>query len=263
MKNSEPDIELVFSRRGAEILINNRSGTNILHTGLLLSFREMLHRLKAIGKIRTVVIASGNEGGFAAGADMEELRELNCARSIAFSHLGQSIFIIMSKMPALFIAAIDGYCIGGGFDLALACDIIVMSQRSFFQHPGTARGFITGFGGNLRLSRATSFRMSTQALMLGRNIDATESKKIGLGIVQPAPETDQKATGEGRTNDGALTYAREIASRFSSLDTGQIELLKRTTRTSRALSYQDRIGIEARLSLLSSIREKASLTPEE
>ena len=254
MTNPDAYIDLKISAPIAEFEIKSSNGINILHTGLLNSFRNAVEKLKDNGHIKAAIVRSGSAGGFAAGADMQELRALDCEQSIVFSSLGQSVFSLIKDIPTLFIAVVDGYCIGGGFDLALACDIIVSSQKAYFQHPGTSRGFITGFGGNFRFSHSAGSRESIRSLILGDRITSGEADTIGLSIRNSESDPDTKKNLEKELiGKDALNSALKIAEELSSLNVQQISLIKSTIRSSRRISLSDRICLESRLSFLYSL----------
>ena len=97
------------------------------------------------------IVLTGTAGVFAAGADIHELQQLDPVSALEFSRFGQDLFQSIADARQLTIAAINGYCMGGALDLALACDIRVASQSAVFSHPGGKLGIITGWGGTQRL----------------------------------------------------------------------------------------------------------------
>ncbi len=234
-------IELQILPPFAEIIIKSHAGINILHTGLLRSFNEILQRLKENGNVKAALLSSGSGNGFAAGADMLELKDLSCETSAEFSSLGQMIFAGMSTMPVIFIAVVEGYCIGGGFDMILACDIVITSERSYFQHPGVMRGFITGFGGNNRFRCAAGARKSATALMRGEKIDAARSRRYGVSMTNAEFSS-------------AKIFARSVAEEISLLSYEQIELIKRSIRSSKGIASPQKLLSESRSSFLLSLR---------
>ncbi len=240
MDDQSKQIELSILPPLAEITIRSRIGVTILHTEILRSFNETIRQLKGMRNVKAVLLVSGSRNGFAAGADMSELKSLTCLTAAEFSSLGQMIFAEMNAMPVLFIAVIDGYCIGGGFDLALACDIVIASEISYFQHPGVMRGFITGFGGNNRFRCSAGARKSAEAFICGEKIDATRSKMYGVSM----------------KNAGVLNakiFARAMAEKFSLLTFEQIVLIKRSLRSLKGIDFSRRLLSESRLSLLLSL----------
>ena len=122
------------------------------------------------------VILTGTNDVFASGADIRELTQLNPASALEFSRFGQGLFQSIAYARQITIAAVNGYCMGGALDLALACDIRVASSAAVFSHPGGKLGIITGWGGTQRLPRiigraralelfATAGRYSSEAAL--------------------------------------------------------------------------------------------------
>lgn len=145
-----------------------------------------------------VVVTGAGGQAFASGADLREVSALSAREALAFAARGQRVFDRIERAPQIVIAAIDGYCMGGGLDLALACDIRHASTRSTFSHPGAARGIITGFGGTGRLPRLIGRARAIELFATGRRIAADEALEIGL---------------VDRVSDSPLDSALEVASR--------------------------------------------------
>lgn len=128
----------------------------------------------------SVVILQGLGEAFAAGADIKELLKLTPQTAISFSQLGGKLFSTIASSSQLVIAAIDGYCMGGGLDLALACDLRYGSNQSIFAHPGANIGIITGFGGTYRLPSLIGLKKALQLFATAERITAKEALEIGL-----------------------------------------------------------------------------------
>lgn len=126
-----------------------------------------------------VVIAANCES-FATGADIEELGALDGIAARDFSQAGQTLFNQIERFPLPVVAAIRGFCLGGGLDLALACRARVATYDSSFGHPGGSLGLITGWGGTLRLPRLVGKAQALQMLLTGERIPATQALTLGL-----------------------------------------------------------------------------------
>ncbi len=126
------------------------------------------------------LVVTGTGGVFSVGADLEALSCLDSASARQFSQRGQRLMAHLNRVDCVTIAAIDGYCLGGGLDLALSCDLRYASPRSSFQHPGVRRGIITGWGGNVRLPRLIGKDAARRYFMTGERIDACEARRLGL-----------------------------------------------------------------------------------
>ena len=124
------------------------------------------------------VIVTGTSGVFSAGADLEEIAQLDLPRE--YSLRGQALMSLITRPRRTSIAAIDGFCIGGGFDLALSCDIRIATSRSVFQYPGARLGIITGWGGTVRLPRLIGADPAKRILATAERIDATNALRLGI-----------------------------------------------------------------------------------
>jgi enoyl-CoA hydratase len=126
-----------------------------------------------------VVIAS-NAHSFATGADIEEIAPLEGVDARRFARRGQALLDRIARFPVRVVAAIRGYCLGGGLDLALACHARVAAYGASFGHPGGALGLMTGWGGTQRLARLLGKSVALQILATGERIPATQALAMGL-----------------------------------------------------------------------------------
>jgi len=140
---------------------------------------ELLESIRREGIFRGVVIAS-DAGLFAAGAELGEIVELEGLPARAFAQLGQRVFNEIEQFPFPIVAAIRGYCLGGGLDLALACHARVATYDACFGHPGASLGLITGWGGTQRLPRLVGKAAALQMLLTGERVPATQALHMGL-----------------------------------------------------------------------------------
>lgn len=136
----------------------------------------------------SALIVTGAGGVFSAGADLSEIAALDPTIAYDFSRRGQELLAALGAAAPISIAAIDGYCLGGGLDIALSCDLRYATPRSSFQHPGARRGIITGWGGTQRLSRLIGVDATRRLLITGERITALEAQHLGLinGITEDA-----------------------------------------------------------------------------
>lgn len=128
----------------------------------------------------STIIFTGTNDVFASGANIRELAQLDSTSARNFSRLGQRIFQSIANASQITIAAINGYCIGGALDLALACDIRVASRKAVFAHPGASLGIITGWGGTQRLPLVIGRTRALELFATARRIDSLEALSIGL-----------------------------------------------------------------------------------
>lgn len=136
------------------------------------------------------VIFTGTLDVFASGANIRELRELTTETARDFARRGQSLFQKIADAAPLTIAAVNGYCMGGGLDLALCCDLRCASTSAVFAHPGARLGIITGWGGTQRLPRLIGASRALEMFTTGRRVHAGEAVRIGLATHVADPVLD-------------------------------------------------------------------------
>ena len=134
----------------------------------------------AIEQAPNTLIISGRDGYFAAGADISQIHQLLGPEALAFARRGQALLNKLSRRNAASVAAIDGFCLGGGLDLALACDLRYATARSTFAHPGGRIGILTGWGGTRRLPQTVGKSRALEMMVAGRWLDASEALDWGL-----------------------------------------------------------------------------------
>ncbi len=136
----------------AILRFNRPAKRNPLSLSTLQELENILSSLLPRHDIGAIVL-TGTDDAFASGADIRELTELNPCSALDISRFGQNLFQTIADARQVTIAAINGYCMGGALDLALACDIRIASEKAVFSHPGGKLGIITGWGGTQRLPR--------------------------------------------------------------------------------------------------------------
>jgi enoyl-CoA hydratase len=127
-----------------------------------------------------VIILTGTDDVFLSGANIRELTNLDAEAAKAFSEMGQTLTQSIADNKATTIAAINGYCMGGGLDFALACDIRIASEPAVFAHPGARLGIITGWGGTQRLPRVIGRSKALELFVTGGRFSSEEALRAGL-----------------------------------------------------------------------------------
>jgi len=125
-------------------------------------------------------VIAGNVHFFSAGADLNEIAALHGSEAFRFAQMGQRLMNAVAGFPALTIAAVHGYCMGGGLDLALACSRRIAGPHAIFGHRGAALGLITGWGGTQRLPRLVGKASALQMFLAAEKLHATPALQIGL-----------------------------------------------------------------------------------
>lgn len=134
----------------------------------------------AIEQLTTPLILTGNDHFFSAGADLNDIVLLTGPSAYEFAHMGQRLMNAIASHPAPTIAAIYGYCMGGGLDLALACRFRIATPRAIFGHRGAALGIMTGWGGTQRLPRLIGRARALQMFLAAEKLHASQALRIGL-----------------------------------------------------------------------------------
>jgi enoyl-CoA hydratase len=159
-----------------------------LSIAVLRELDELLDEVQGEGMFAGVVIAS-NDKSFATGAEIAEVASVEGLKAREFAQLGQSIFRRIGEFSMPVVAAIRGYCLGGGLDLALACHGRVASYDASFGHPGASLGLLTGWGGTTRLPRLVGKGAALQMFLTCERIPATQALTMGL-VDELAPSRD-------------------------------------------------------------------------
>jgi enoyl-CoA hydratase/carnithine racemase len=139
--------------------------------------------IDAIGQLAAKpqsLVITGNENFFSAGADLEEVAALDEPAAFAFSKLGQALMLVVEQFPAPVYAAVSGYCMGGGLDLALACHHRIAAPNAVFGHRGAALGLITGWGGTQRLPRLVGKGKALEMFVAAEKVSAQRALEIGM-----------------------------------------------------------------------------------
>ena len=179
----------------AVIRFNQPAQRNPLSIATLQELERIFLALEARDDLKALVF-TGTADVFASGANIRELADLNPASALLFSQLGQRVFQKIADASQLTIAAINGYCIGGALDLALACDIRVASTNSVFAHPGARLGIITGWGGTQRLPRIIGRPRALEFFATAGQYSSAAALEMGL---------------ISRVGDPVIACARELA----------------------------------------------------
>jgi len=162
--------------------IVSSDGTNKLGMQRIRALHRAIQELRAEAESDTIkrLIVTGNDKFFSAGADLNEISALTAAQAFEFSREGQALMQAIDQFALPVIAAIRGYCMGGGMDLALACDHRIAAPNAVFGHRGASLGVMTGWGGTQRLPRLIGKARAMQMFLLAEMVNADEALDIGL-----------------------------------------------------------------------------------
>jgi enoyl-CoA hydratase/carnithine racemase len=160
---------------GATLIRMAEGETNRLSRAAVRELTTVFERLDA-----WPVMLTGNQHFFSAGADLNEIIALTGPAAFAFGRMGQRLMQLVDDFPAPVIAAVSGYCMGGGLDLALACDLRIAAPNAIFGHRGAALGLMTGWGGTQRLPRLIGKGGALQMFVAAEKVHAQDALRLGL-----------------------------------------------------------------------------------
>lgn len=170
------------------ITINRPKALNALNSQVLDELNEVLDAVDT-NAVRCLILTGAGEKSFVAGADIGEMSTLTKAEGEAFGKKGNDVFRKLETLPVPVIAAVNGFALGGGCEIAMSCDIRICSDNAMFGQPEVGLGITPGFGGTQRLARTVGVGMAKQMIYTARNIKADEALRIGLvNAVYPQEE---------------------------------------------------------------------------
>jgi enoyl-CoA hydratase len=164
----------------AVVTIDRQDALNALNVETLEALRDRLLELRDDGETRAIVLTGAGEKAFAAGADIKYMSGLDVEQAKQWGELGHTVGQLLETGPAPTVAAVNGFALGGGCELALACDIRYASSRAKLGQPEINLGIIPGWGGTQRLARVCGLGVAKDLILTGRTIDAEEALRIGL-----------------------------------------------------------------------------------
>ena len=190
----------------------NRPPVNALSKEVMDALADTFDELAKDDTIGAVIVTGAGEKAFVAGADITEFPKLNSSNGEKLSRRGQEVFQKIADFPAPVIAAVNGFALGGGMELALACDIRVVAENAKVGLPEVTLGIFPGYAGTQRLPRIISAGKAKELIFSGAMIDAAEAYRIGIADhLTPAGESVNKA----REVAGAILKAGPVAVRLA------------------------------------------------
>jgi enoyl-CoA hydratase len=184
------------------VRIDRQDALNALNVETLTELRDRLREVAADESVRAVVLTGAGEKAFVAGADIKYMSGLSPEDAKGWGALGHEAARLLETMAKPTIAAINGFALGGGCELALACDIRYASSRAKLGQPEINLGIVPGWGGTQRLARVCGIGVAKELILTGRTVDAEEALRIGLVTALADPVLDR-----------ALETARELAAK--------------------------------------------------
>jgi len=174
---SETSIQIQSYENATVLRLRSDDGTNRLTYACIVSLRDTLCRLRHVS---AGLIITGNPKFFSAGAELKEIAALTGPAAYEFARTGQQLIETIAAFPVPVYAAVSGYCMGGGLDLALACRRRIAAPHAVFGHRGAALGLITGWGGTQRLPRLVGKPQALAMFVTAEKVNAANAMRLGL-----------------------------------------------------------------------------------
>jgi enoyl-CoA hydratase len=170
------------------VTINRPEALNALNQQVLNELQTALDVASADQAMRAMVLEGAGDRAFVAGADISAMSSMSTDEALAFARSGQRLTRAMEQSPLIIIAKVQGFALGGGCELAMACDIVVASKKAKFAQPEVGLGLVPGFGGTQRLTRRVGLPAALDMLVAGRNLTGDEAFTLGLVSRVTEPE---------------------------------------------------------------------------
>jgi enoyl-CoA hydratase len=213
----------------AVVTVDRQDAMNALDVQTLTLLRDELSTLAAENEVRAVVLTGAGDRAFIAGADIKYMSGLGVQEAAAWAVLGHEVGRLLETMPKSTIAAVNGFALGGGCELALACDIRYAASTAKLGQPEVNLGIIPGWGGTQRLARVCGLGVAKELIFTGRIVDADEALRIGL---------------VNAVHDPVLDRARETAQLLATKSPIALHVMKRLANRALAGDHAANLAAE-------------------
>jgi enoyl-CoA hydratase/carnithine racemase len=228
------NIRLEKKNNIAYVTIDRPKVLNALNMATMGELEEVFTDLAADREIRVVILTGGGEKAFVAGADINELSRNNAVEAKAYTHRGQAVLDLIENLGKPVIACVNGFALGGGCEIAMACTMRLASENARFGQPEVKLGIIPGYGGTQRLPRLVGKGLAMQMVLTGEMISAQEAYRIGLvNEVVPA--------------DKLIARAEEIAGKIIGMSPLAIQYCMEAVNEGMNMTLQEGLFLEATL----------------
>ena len=232
MSDAATEAVLVSFDNGiAELIINRPQALNALNKDVLHALEQRLAEVQEKSDVRALIITGAGEKAFVAGADIAAMTKMSPQDASEFAKLGHRVFNAIEHCPVPVLAAVNGFALGGGCELAIACDAIYASSRAKFGQPEVKLGLIPGFGGSVRLAKRIGYGAASEWIYGGDIYDAQEALRLGLVVrVYEPNELHEKV--------------REVARTIASRAPLAVRAAKKVIRAAQERSHHDALNYE-------------------
>jgi enoyl-CoA hydratase len=216
------------------VTINRPKALNALNVATLYELQQAFQELEKNREAKLVILTGAGDRAFAAGADILEMKDMNCLEAMRFAELGHTTLDQIEGLTKVVIAAVNGFALGGGTEIALACDFVFASEKAKFGFPEVSLGVFPGFGGTQRLPRLVGKAKAKELIFTGAVISAQEAKDLGIvNRVFPAEslmeETQKVAKKIGTNGPVAVQLVKRVINRGYEVTLTEGCLLETTT----------------------------------
>ena len=215
----------------ATITFNRPKALNAMNSETMTELFEAATVCKNDGTIKVLIITGAGEKAFVAGADISEMQKMRPAEALSFMERGNEILRLIETLPKPVIAAVNGFALGGGAEISMACDVRFASENARFGQPEITLGIIPGWGGTQRLPRLIGMGRAKELIMGGELIDA--KKALEIGLVNRVLPLDQ-----------LLAEAKKFAARLAGLPGFALKVIKQSINYGYDLSLDNAIRLE-------------------
>ncbi|HYA34400.1 MAG TPA: enoyl-CoA hydratase-related protein [Candidatus Binataceae bacterium] len=212
--------DVIFDKAPISTLTVNRpTALNALNRSVLEQITHVIREVRHDSSIRVLIVTGAGDRAFVAGADIAAMSKMTTVEGLEFGRLGHRVMSSLEDLPIPVIAAVNGFALGGGCELALACDLVIASEKARFGQPEINLGIIPGFGGTQRLPHRIGHAKARELIMIGDMIDAKTALELGL-VNQVVPA------------DQLLDTARKLAEKLASKSAMALRQAKAALRAS-------------------------------
>ena len=215
----------------ATLTMNRPKALNALDQDVLLALVARIDEIRSNSAVRVVILTGAGEKSFVAGADIKAMAELTPEGAMRFASLGHAALAAIEALPMPVIAAVNGFALGGGLELALAADLIHASDNAKFGQPEVNLGIIPGFGGTVRLSRRIGAQAASELILTGDTIDAVRAHELGL-VVAVHPQAQ------------LLDEVRKVAAKIASRGPVAVRAAKKMIRLAAEIDATTALQVE-------------------
>jgi enoyl-CoA hydratase len=215
------------------ITLNRPEALNAINTKMVEELDLILEEWEQGNQRLSAIVLTGAGKAFAAGADISQMMDFSAEEAVFFAQKGQATLRRLEESRFPSIAAVNGFALGGGCELAMCCDIILAAPRALFGQPEVKLGVIPGFGGTQRLIRRVGRQRALELMMTGRNVKADEAVALGLAMEKVSDDTS------------VLDAAMALAKKISTNGPIAIELVKKVVDETDRMDTNMGLAVEA------------------